>query len=214
MVSLKTYVLFVLLIYICVAIRERLRFYLTFFTEKSFLFFSSTMYQLYTKHRSRLSSKVSLVTRYTRNLIISVRWQLSSGDFPGRRIGKMRSLPPHSLPFHIVAENSVDISPIGSLSPISLSTPPTSSSLFFFIIFQHSRRQMYLCPRARCAFHLSSLQAEHLYTPLGFAPAASFCFPSYPFLRRPLCPFTSRRTRLPHLSSPPRLPVSFPSTIP
>lgn len=34
---------------------------------------------------------------------------------------------------------------------------------------------MYLCPRARCAFHLSSLQAEHLYTPVGFAPAASFC---------------------------------------
>lgn len=65
---------------------------------------------------------------------------------------------------------SVDISPISKSLPAFY-----TRRHFFFIIFQHSRWQMYLCPRAHCAFHLSSLQAEHLYTsyPLGFAPFPS-----------------------------------------
>lgn len=170
------------------------------------------MYQLFTKHRSRLSSKVSLVTQYTRNLIISVRWQLSSGDFPGRRIGKMRPLPPHSFPFHIVAENSVDISPIGPPSSIF----PLRAVNFVVTLFFHYFSAF---SPANVSVSSSTLRLSSLVSAGGalihssqLRPRRLFLFPLVPLLRRPLCPFTSRRTRLPHLSSPPRLPVSFPGT--
>jgi len=89
-----------------------------------------------------------------------------------------RGSDPHSRRAVSPSENSVDISLIGKSLPIPRIQPRRH---FFFIILQHSRRQMYLCPRAHCAFHLSSLQAEHLYTPypLGFVP----CPP--PLLRSP-----------------------------
>lgn len=139
--------------------------------------------------------KVSLVTRYTRNLIISVRWRSSGGDFPGRRIRKTRS---------------ADISGIGKLSSLSPHNPLAAPPLLF-IIFQHSRRQMYLCPRARAAPFISRFCRRSTYTlrtsfprlslssgPLFCPPASPAAFP-YPFTSRLALDFlVFRLLPLPH----------------
>lgn len=73
---------------------------------------------------------------------------------------------------------------------------------------------MYLCPRAHCAFHLSAGEAlihsvPSRLRPFPAAPAlVPFFVPRHPPWRSS-APSLRSHTRLPRLSSPSRLPVSF-----
>lgn len=96
-----------------------------------------------------------------------------------------------------------------SVSLYSSSRYPVLASLFF-IIFQHSRWQMYLCPRARTAPFISRVSAGRALIHSVPSRFRLHPLPAPTLLRNPLLPlgppapqrpFTSRRTRLPRLSS-------------
>lgn len=140
-----------------------------FSLRNSFLYLLAMVSQLFTEHRSCLSSKVSLVTRYTRNLIISVRWQLSSGDFPGRRIGKMRPLLPHFPPSFPLPRRRKFRRHFPDRFPPSRHFP-SPASLFFFSLFFSILAGKCICVLERAAPFISRLCRRSTYTLLSASP--------------------------------------------